>query len=194
VVNPTWRNLDSQVRRQAALLTREQAQFTALSLPMAATPEKATAFEQEKGQLLQSLQQRQQTLASLKKLRRQTSRHVLIKDLPETDRFSQLRTDKKHFVDTIKLLAYRSETALALVARERLARLDDARAFIRQVFHSAADLRPDHQLKTLTVRVHRLSSASHDTVLEHLCEELTATETTFPGTDLRLIYQLVGSA
>jgi hypothetical protein len=137
--------------------------------------------------------QRQQTLASLKELRRQTPRHVLIKDLPEADRFSQLRTDKKHFVDTIKLLAYRSETALALVAREKLARLDDARAFIRQVFQSAADLRPNHQLKTLTVRVHRLTTASHDTVLEHLCKELTATETTFPGTDLRLIYQLVGS-
>jgi len=84
--------------------------------------------------LLQGLQQRQETLASLKELRRQTPRHVLIKDLPEADRFSQLRTDKKHFVDTIKLLAYRSETALALVAREKLARLDDARAFIRQVF------------------------------------------------------------
>jgi len=61
------------------------------------------------------------------------------------------------------------------------------------VFQSAADLRPNHQLKTLTVRVHRLTTASHDTVLEHLCKELTATETTFPGTDLRLIYQLVGS-
>ena len=73
VVNPTWRNLDSQVRRQTALLTREQAQFTALSLPLAATPEKATAFEQEKGQLLQSLQQRQETLASLKASRMTSS-------------------------------------------------------------------------------------------------------------------------
>jgi len=193
VVNPTWRTADSQVRRQAALLIREQAQFAALSLPLAATPEKASAFEQQKGQLLQSLQHRQQTLASLKEQRRRTPRHVLIKDLPEADRFSQLRTDKKHFVDTIKLLAYRSETALALLAREKLARLDDARAFIRQVFQSAADLRPDHQLKTLTVRVHRLTTVSHDAVLEHLCGELTATETIFPGTDLRLIYQPVGS-
>jgi hypothetical protein len=193
VVNPTWRTLDSQVRRQAALLIREQAQFTALSLPMAATPEKASAYEQLKGQLLQSLLHRQQTLGSLKDQRRQTPRHVLIKDLPEADRFSQLRTDKKHFVDTIKLLAYRSETALALVAREKLARLDDARAFMRQVFQSSADLRPDHQQKTLTVNVHRLSTASHDAVMEHLCAELTATETIFPGTDLRLIYQPVGS-
>ena len=79
------------------------------------------------------------------------------------------------------------------MAREKLARLDDARAFIRQVFQSAADLRPDHHHKTLTVRVHRLSTASQDLVLEHLCEELTATETVFPGTDLRLIYQPVGS-
>ena len=43
------------------------------------------------------------------------------------------------------------------------------------------------------MRLHRLSSAIHDAALAHLCAELTATETTFPGTDLRLIYEPVGA-
>jgi len=44
------------------------------------------------------------------------------------DRFQQLRAEKKHFLDTIKLIAYRAETALAQLAREKMHRLDDARS------------------------------------------------------------------
>jgi hypothetical protein len=112
--------------------------------------------------------------------------------LPESQRFGQLRTDKKHLVDTIKLVAYRAETALVQVVRERLKRWDDARALVRQVLESAVDLRPDQTNKTLTVRLHRLATTAHDQTLLHLCKELTDTETVYPGTDLRLIYELVG--
>jgi hypothetical protein len=55
-----------------------------------------------------------------------------------------------------------------------------------------ADLVPG-QAKTLTVCLHHLTQAAHDTAVRYLCEELTATETVFPGTDLRLVYKL-GSA
>jgi hypothetical protein len=114
--------------------------------------------------------------------------------LPEQERFTQLRTSKKHFVDTIKLIAYRAETALVQVVREKLARPEDARTLIRQVFASSVDLSPDLKQKTLTVPLHRLSSPIHDAALEHLCAELTATETSFPGTDLRLVYVPIGSS
>jgi hypothetical protein len=117
---------------------------------------------------------------------------VTLKDLPESQRFGQLRTDKKHLVDTIKLIAYRAETFLVQVARESLRRWDDGRALVRQVFGSTVDLRPDQANKTLTVRLHRSATIAHDQTWQHLCEELTATETVYPGTDLRLIYELVG--
>ena len=64
---------------------------------------------------------------------------------------------------------------------------------MRQVFESATDLRPDPTNKTLTVRLHRLATATHDQTLQHLCEELTATETIYPGTDLRMVYELAGA-
>jgi hypothetical protein len=38
--------------------------------------------------------------------------------------------------------------------------------------------------------VHRLANRSSDLAFRHLCEELTATETVFPETNLRLIYEL----
>jgi hypothetical protein len=39
-----------------------------------------------------------------------------------------------------------------------------------------------------------MSTTAHDEVVRHICQELTATETVFPGTDLRLIYEISGSS
>jgi len=194
VVNPAWRQQDQAVRRQRALLVRQQVRFAALSLPPEASPEAVAQFEKEKGQLLAQLQQHQTTLTELKAQRREKAKHMALKDLPENERFSQLAPIKKQFVDTIKLIAYRAETALVQVVREQLQREDDARTLVRQIFHSAVDLYPDQQQKTLTVRLHRLSTPVHDQILRHLCAELTASETTFPGTELRLVFEPIGTS
>jgi transposase-like protein len=45
----------------------------------------------------------------------------------------------------------------------------------------------------LTIRLHPLANASCDLAVRHLCAEINATETLFPGTELRLIYDLVSS-
>ncbi len=192
VVNPAWRQKDQAVRRVRAALVRTQAQFGALRWPAAAELEAVARYEQQQGQLLEQIGQQETQLADWKRQRKETSRHLTLKELPEQERFTQLRTTKKHFVDTIKLIAYRAETALVQVVREKLARTEDARALVRQVLSSAVDLCPDPAQQTLTIRLHRLSSAIHDAALEHLCAELTATETSFPGTDLRLVYLPVG--
>lgn len=195
LVNPAWRKLDSQVRKQAALQSREQAQFGAMHLPADTTTQEASAHEQQKGQILQSIQQGRKQLDNLKAQRKQTPKHVMIKDLPEADRFSQLQADKKHLVDTIKMLAYRAETTLAHLAQEKLSRADqEARAWVRGLLQSAVDLRPNPNAKTLTVRIHRQATAAQDIALEHVCAELNATETIYPGTELRLIFQPVSSS
>jgi hypothetical protein len=193
VVNPAWRRKDQEVRRERAVLVRLQARFGALSLPAQADAEEVAAYEQAKGRLLEQIQPQEKKLAQLKAERKALDHHLTLKELPEAERFSQLRTTRKHFVDTIKLIAYRAETALVALAREKVARSDDARSLIRQIFVSAVDLVPNPQEKTLRVRLHRLSSAIHDEVLEHVCAELTATETRYPGTDLRLVFEPVGS-
>jgi hypothetical protein len=38
-----------------------------------------------------------------------------------------------------------------------------------------------------------MTTGAHDEILSHIWAELTATETVFPGTDLRLIYEISGS-
>ena len=82
------------------------------------------------------------------------------------------------------MIAYRAETSLASLLREHLARSDDARTLVRQIFETEADLLPDLTAKTLTVRIHHLTQAAHDQAIEQLCAALNETQTVFPDTDL----------
>ena len=76
--------------------------------------------------------------------------------------------------------------------RRARGRAEDPRALLRQIYNTEVDLFADAQNKTLTMRLRHLTQAAHDEAVRHLCDELSATETLFPGTDLRLIYK-VGS-
>ncbi len=194
VVNPAWRQADQAVRRQRAVLTRQAAAFGATSLSPAPEPKELERYEHTKGQLQLEMQAAHAQLAALQTARAAQPRHVELGSLPQDQRFAQLRPEKKHLVDTIKLIAYRAETAMSALVREKLARHDDARALLRALYTTPADLIPDAEDKTLTVRLHHQASALQDAAVAHLCTELNATETLFPGTDLRLIYELPGSS
>jgi hypothetical protein len=129
-------------------------------------------------------------LETLKAKRKQTPQHVSIEELPQEGHFRQLSTQSKHLVDTIKMIAYRAEMAMANSLREHLKRPDEARRLLRALYTSEADLLPDPEAGTLTVRVHHGANAATDRVIEKLCEELNATQTVFPRTNLRLVLKL----
>ena len=194
VVNPAHRRLEQQIRRERGRLHRLEAQFGAHALPPEATPEQVQTFEQKGGELQGTIQKQTALIVQLKTQRGQIERKVPLKELPEAERYRQLCPESKHFVDTIKMIAYRAESALAGEMSEHLQREDDVRALLRRVFVTPANLRPDYEQKTLLVELHRLGSPLQDAAVAKLCEELTATETRFPTTDLRLIYRQVGSA
>ena len=193
VVNPARRRLEADLRRQRADLQRSRARLGALVLPLAATPEQATAFLTQGGELRTEIATITARLAARQAERKTTPKKVALKELPEHERFAQLCPESKHFIDTIKMIAYRAESALAGEARETLARSDDARALLRRLFVTPANLRPDYAAGTLTVELHRCGSALQDATIADLCATLTATETCFPTTTLRLIYRQVGS-
>ena len=192
VVNPARRRLESQIRREQTLRDRDRAAFGALSLSPLPEPPELEAWQQQKARLHAALTTRETQLAGLKAKRKDTPRHLALKDLPPEEQFPRLRAGRKHFVDTLKLIAYRAETALVGTVREALARADDGRALVRELMRTPADLHPDLEAKTLTVRLQPLPSRLQDAAARHLAEELTATETLFPGTDLRLIFTLNG--
>jgi hypothetical protein len=125
--------------------------------------------------------------------RKETPKHITMAELPDEEQFEALASDKKHLVDTVKMIAYRAETSMAGLIKPYMTDKREARALLRQIFESEADLRPDEVEKTLTVSLHHLSNPVSDRMARELCEQLNATETVFPGTNLRLIYKLVSN-
>ena len=191
-VNPAWRKLHAQIRTQGEKRRRQLALFGALDLSGLAEKE-VDGYEQKQGQLQEVIEDLDRQIQQLKAQRQQTPHHIAVKDLPESDRFSRLLTERKHFIDTIKLIAYRAETSMASLLRDKLSRADDARALLRQIYDTEVDLIPDIEKKTLTVRLHHLTQAAHDEAVRYLCDQLNATATLFPDTELKLVYQLGAS-
>lgn len=194
VVNPAWRTLDSQIRSKTGQRYRRAAQFGALALSEDPSESQMEGFQRRKGQMREEIQALDLEIDNLKQQRKNTERHIAVTSLPEEHRFTRLRTERKHFIDTLKMIAYRAETSMASLLREYMARGDDdARALLRQIYQTEADLTPDLPAQTLTVRLHHLTQAAHDQAIEQLLADLNATETVFPGTKLTLVFKL-GSA
>ncbi len=108
--------------------------------------------------------------------------------------FAQLLGRRKLFIDTIKLVAYRAETALVELAREIMKRSGDTRSLIRGLIHTSANLRPDPAAGILNVELHGQANSVSDSIVAHICEELNTTETTYPGTNLRLKFTPIRSS
>jgi predicted nucleic acid-binding Zn-ribbon protein len=191
VVSPEYRRLDGQVRSLRGHLTRKLAAFSAMNLKGEIEPQKMAEFEQKKAELQEQIEGLSKELDELKTQRKAVKHHISIAELPEEQRFKRLSTQSKHLIDTIKMVAYRAETAMAQMAREKMRREDDARSLLRALYSTEADLLPDENAGTLKVRVHHQANRCADEVIRHFCDELNQTETVFPGTQLRLVYELV---
>jgi hypothetical protein len=190
VVNPARRALENEIRKEKGLLMRERAQFAAGTFPI--KDGQAVVFEQEQGEKLKNLEQRTQKIEQLKERRKSVPRHVAMKELAPEDRFTKLRSVSKHFVDTIKMIAYRAETILLGIVAPNLRRQDDVRSWIRQVLRTSVNLIPNEEQQTLTVQLHPLTNRTHNEALKDLCTQLTDTETVYPLTNLRLIFEFLG--
>ena len=87
------------------------------------------------------------------------------------------------------MATYNAESALARLVGPHYARADDeARTLLREAFSSPADLQvvgPE-----LHVRLDPLSAPRRTRAIAGLCQELTATRTIYPGTDLTLVYSV----
>jgi hypothetical protein len=192
VVNPVYRGLDGQVRSQIGKLNRTMASYGAMHFEGTLDDEKLNPFLQKKADLQEEIVQQKTAIEALKKARKDTPHHIDVNDLPEEHKFKQLSTQSKHLVDIIKMTAYRAETAMANSIREAMSHPNEARTLLCALYKTEADLLPDLDKQTLTIRLHHSASVMSDKVIEKLCIELNATEALFPRTNLRMVFK-VGS-
>ena len=115
----------------------------------------------------------------------------MISELPEEDHFKRLNTKSKYFIDTIKMIAYRAETAMSNILRKKMSQPKEARSLLQALYSNEVNIFPNEKENTLTVELHHFVNRKDDFSITHLCDELNATKTIFPGTNMKLIYKLV---
>lgn len=190
VVNPAWRELDRDARSAKAKLTQRQARFAALTLQSEADEEKAAQWERQKSDMREEIEQLEHQLNSFKEQMKSTPKHLEWDQFPEDAKFERLAPSRKRLTDTVKLVAYRAETAMSGLLRESLRRQEDSRSLLRDLFRSDADLIPHKDTNVLEIRLHTLANPRSNRAIQQLLGHLNAAESTFPGTEFRLRYTL----
>ena len=122
--------------------------------------------------------------------RRNPPKKVTLDSLPKDQRPRQLAPLGKMLTDTVKMIAYRAETALVGRLRTHLTKEEEARAWVRELFVSSADLEPNELNNTLTIRIHRMACPAHDKAIGALLAELNQLAFHHPETNTQLIYEL----
>ena len=174
-----------------ALSFREVAQIYELTEQGVDMPlDKMEHSINKQADLLEMLEKKQAEKDELKKEREGIKRKIALKDMTEEERYNKLNVESKLFMNIIKMLCYRAETAVANeIAPFLNNEKEEKRMLVKQIIQNNADLVPDYEKKTLTVRLHSLSTPRFNMAAYQLAELLTKTETIFPGTNLKLIFK-----
>ena len=185
IINPSWRQLDKQVSTARQRLRKLHAKLGACASL------EAGAEIQHNAECLLDIEAATAVLDDLRAKRKATARKVTLESLPQQDRPTQLLPLNKMLCDTVKMIAYRAETALVAILRRHLNKEEEARALVREIFVSSADIAPDAQTKTLTVRIHRMASPVHDRAIDSLLKDLNELDFRHPETGDKMIYSMV---
>ena len=183
VVNPVRRALEKTIRRlRSRLATARNRLAEALQEHHRDT---ATRLDADANALAAELDQ-------LKQQRAHTLTHVRAGDLPEQDKLDALPVGGRLFLDLVRMIAYRAETRMMAPVITTQGKKPNARRLLRALLTSDANIIPVPAKGILCIQLLGLGSDACDRMLAPLVEELNATCTIYPGTDLRLVYELAG--
>ena len=122
--------------------------------------------------------------------RKQQPYKISIGQLPEQARYNKLKTESKHLQNIIKIICYRAETSISnLLAPHYQRSSDEIRALVKSIIFTKADLYPDYQTNTLTVRLNSLATPRDNVAIGEICKTLNDYEALFPGTNLKLFFK-----
>ena len=185
VVNPGSREIGKgldRLKARSGRLRRRQAQLGRKSTP------KARA---ERQRVKAEIQAVEKDIAGLERARSSTPSHVLAGELPEELRLRALPAPRRGLLDGLRMIACRAETAMASVLAPHLGKPAEVRALARALLQSDASLRPGPAAGTLTVQLLHTACRAHDEAVAPLIEQLNRTATIYPGTSLRLVYEIL---
>jgi len=195
VVNPEYRKLTQRIKKVKEKRGRLEAKFYSLVEKINEnTIDQLPAITAKQAEYMETIKNLKNQENQLIEQRKQTPARVMLKEMPTNKRYNKLKTESKLFLNIIKMICYRAETALAEQFTPFFARTkEEKRMLVKQIFNTAADLVPDENNKTITIMLYSLSTPRANFAAGKLCELLNETESVFPDTDYKLIFKTTAS-
>jgi len=192
VINPAYNKLTQQIKKATEKQRRTESQLYELMEKLQQTKKGNEQLQVTEKQA--TVQQTSQTyatkIAELKAGRKEITRTIALKDMPEANRYNCLKKESKLFMNVIKMIAYRAETVLYnLIKPIFKSAQKEGRQIIQSMLASDADILPDYEAKTLTVKIHGQATPKINEILKKLCDQLNETKTIYPQTDLTIIFK-----
>ena len=188
VVNPLWRAIDRNVSRFRQRLGTLRNRIADLA---------KGAQSHQTAEAARRLQARIDALdaerEALKQKRSDTQRHITVAELDDHQALDALPEGEKLLLDVIRMIAYRAETRMMPVVAQAQGKTQRPRRHLRAIFQSDADIIPEPSNGILRIRILGTASDAGDNATAGLLQELNLTRTIFPGTNLRMIYELPGN-
>jgi len=193
VPNPALAAIDAKLREARAELSRLQAEYglEALVNPEGERPT-MRGFKIALGKLGSTIWSALKRVTDLEAKRAAMPKRVPVQEVV-TGKVVKLAPERKHLTNLLKMVAYQAESDLVRLVAPHYRRVEDeGRTLIQSALAGAADL--EVKDRELRVAIYPLSSAHRTRAITALCDELNRSQIIFPGTRLRLYYEVrVGS-
>jgi hypothetical protein len=113
VVNPQYRELDRQHKQITTRINNAKIKYAALSLQNKEMSNKEIErYTRKKSDMQMEIEDLKLKRAVIIEKKKSTEKKILFKDLDDNQKFNTSVNERKFFLDAIKIIAYRAETAL----------------------------------------------------------------------------------
>jgi hypothetical protein len=192
VPNPEYRLTEKRQKENSALLSKYKVKYAEMSLyDKELSEKKMEKHIQTKAALKQDIEVPEEKRKYYIAKKKRVDKKIIFADLNENQTLNTSVNERKFFLDTLKIIAYRAETALVNLIKKQMSNSEKARSLIRSFYQANANISVDNDKNILFVKIHRTAHWADDKMLEYLCEELNNTKTCFPSTKLTLFFDLV---
>jgi hypothetical protein len=191
VVNPQYRKITYQIKKLKEKKQRVEAKFYPL-MEKAIEEELDNLPEITDKQMQYKLKIDQLAIQEMELINERKKHQARIKlaQMPEKTRYNKLKTESKILMNVIKMICYRAESSVASLLSPYLANAEkEIRMLVKQIIRSNADLIPDYNQGTLTIRLYSLAAYRYNVAVKNITTILNDTQTLFPGTNLKMIFE-----
>lgn len=191
IVNPLYKQLTYQIKKLREKKSRLVSKlFKIVDQNIEGTIEELRENLNKQGQAQETVKEYEGQIDTKLAERKEQPSHIEMKELGVDKQYNKLKTESKLFMNTIKMVAYRAETAMVNLIAPHYSRVEqEGRMLVKEIFKKEADLDPDYQNNILNVSIHSMSTPIKNEIVKKVCLMLNETETVFPGTNLIMVFK-----